>query len=391
MLTFFPKEPKINFMSRMGMFATLSGVMVLGSVLLVATVGLNFGIDFAGGYEIQAKFETAVTDAQIKEVVAPLGLSDAQVQAFPDSDNEFLILVRKHGTMTDVKKAAVKLGLEDLAGGEEGLSNWSMAESGESFSVGFNTPVTEEQLRQLVSSNDLEIQTVEGGTRSDQPEYRVTLVSISAKIDAALHEAFNIPATTEVIKRVEFVGPQVGEQLRNQGIMAVLWALFFILLYIAVRFDLSFAPGAIVALVHDVCITIGVFAVFQIDFNLPIIAAVLAIVGYSLNDTIVVYDRVRENMHRLKGRGLRELVNVSINQTLSRTLLTSLTTLLVISALLVVGGGTIRDFSLALFVGVLVGTYSSVAIATPVFVLLHERLASNEGKKSAAASTAKAG
>ncbi len=390
MFTIFPKEPKFDFIGRMATFGSVSAVMVLGSILLVATVGLNFGIDFAGGYEIQAKFPDPVTEAQIKEIVAPLGLSDAQVQRFPDSENEFLIMVRKHGTVTVEAKAAVKAELEALAGGVDNITNWSMAESGESFTVGFSKPVTEAQLRTVLKNNQLEVTSVDAGTREDQPEYRVTLLSIADKIDAALHKSLNLSADEKVMHRVEFVGPQVGEQLRNQGFMAVMVALFFILLYIGVRFDLSFAPGAIVALVHDVAITIGVFSMFQIDFNLPIIAAVLAIVGYSLNDTIVVYDRVRENMRRLKGRGLREIVNASINQTLSRTVLTSLTTLLVIGALLIVGGGTIRDFSLALFVGVLVGTYSSVAIATPVFVLLRERAEAKEATHTGVRSTAKA-
>ncbi|MEO0813564.1 MAG: protein translocase subunit SecF, partial [Myxococcota bacterium] len=132
-------------------------------------------------------------------------------------------------------------------------------------------------------------------------------------------------------------------------------------------------PGAVVALIHDVIITVGVFAVFQLEFNLPIIAAILALVGYSLNDTIVVYDRIRENAVRYRGRALRDLVNTSLNQTLSRTLITSITTLLATASLLVFGGGIVRDFAIALTVGVLIGTYSSIAVASPVYIFLRER------------------
>ncbi|MBT6489863.1 MAG: protein translocase subunit SecF, partial [Deltaproteobacteria bacterium] len=208
-------------------------------------------------------------------------------------------------------------------------------------------------------------------------------------IETALREGTGVASSEQLVKRVEFVGPQVGAELRNDGIMAIVYALGFILLYIAVRFDLAFAPGAVLALIHDVLITVGVFSALGLEFNLPVIAAILAIVGYSLNDTIVVYDRIRENSLRYRGRTLRDLVNTSLNQTLSRTLLTSATTMLVVLALLIVGGGIIRDFSIALTVGVLVGTYSSVAIASPAYIFLRERaekkVTANKGKSSAVA------
>ena len=209
-------------------------------------------------------------------------------------------------------------------------------------------------------------------------------MSLSDQVEDALRQANGVPESEKLVSRVEFVGPQVGAELRNQGIMAIVYALGFILLYIAVRFDLAFAPGAVVALIHDVMITMGVFALFGLEFNLPIIAAILAIVGYSLNDTIVVYDRIRENQLRYRGRGLRDLVNTSLNQTLSRTVLTSATTMLVVLALLIFGGGIIRDFSIALAVGIMIGTYSSIAVASPVYILLRERSEQKEaaGKKT---------
>ncbi len=166
------------------------------------------------------------------------------------------------------------------------------------------------------------------------------------------------------LRRVEFVGPQVGEELREQGGLAVLYALICILIYVWLRFEWQFSLGAVAALVHDVLLTLGVFAVFQFDFDLSVLAAVLAVIGYSLNDTIVVFDRVRENFRKLRKMDPLEVVNFSVNQTLSRTIITSLTTLLVLFALLVLGGEVIRGFAIALIIGVVVGTYSSIYVAS---------------------------
>ena len=172
------------------------------------------------------------------------------------------------------------------------------------------------------------------------------------------------------MRRIEFVGPQVGEELRDDGGLAMLYALILILIYVALRFEYRFAFGAVVALVHDVLLTIGFFSLTRIEFDLTVLAAILAVIGYSLNDTIVVYDRVRENFRRLRGRGSREVLNVSINQTLARTLMTSLTTMLVLLALFFFGGAVIHAFSAALIVGVLVGTYSSIYVAGASLLLL---------------------
>jgi preprotein translocase subunit SecF len=175
------------------------------------------------------------------------------------------------------------------------------------------------------------------------------------------------------------VGPQVGADMRRKGMLSILYAMVGILIYVTFRFQFRFALGAIAALVHDIMITVGVFSLFNKEFTLPVIAALLTIIGYSLNDTIVVYDRIRENIRRMPKEKLVVVVNNSINQTLSRTILTSGTTLLVVGCLFVLGGEVIHDFSFALIVGVLVGTYSSIYIASPILLL--------GGKGSAAART----
>lgn len=176
-------------------------------------------------------------------------------------------------------------------------------------------------------------------------------------------------ATAE-LRRIEFVGPQVGEELRENGGLAMLYAIFGILLYVAWRFEYRFSLGAVAALVHDVIITLGFFSVFALEFDLSVLAAILAVIGYSLNDTIVVFDRIRENFRRMRKGEPAEVMNVSLNQTLTRTIITSLTTLLVLIALVLMGGEIIHNFAIALIIGVMVGTYSSIYVASPVVLSL---------------------
>ena len=172
------------------------------------------------------------------------------------------------------------------------------------------------------------------------------------------------------LRRVEFVGPQVGEELTNDGGLAMLYALIFILIYVGFRFEYRFALGSILALIHDVIITVGIFSIFQIEFDLPVLAAVLAVIGYSLNDTIVVYDRIRENFRKMRKGSSTEVINVSLNQTLHRTIITSLTTTLVLLALFLFGGEIIHGFALALLIGVAIGTYSSMYVASASVLML---------------------
>ncbi len=173
------------------------------------------------------------------------------------------------------------------------------------------------------------------------------------------------------MRRVEFVGPQVGDELRDKGGLAMLYALIGILIYVALRFEWRFSLGSVAALIHDVILVVGFFAITQIEFDLTVLAALLAVIGYSLNDTIVVFDRIRENFRRLRKETSEGVINASINQTLSRTLMTSITTLLVLIALFVFGGEVIHSFSIALIVGVIVGTYSSIYIASSSLLALN--------------------
>lgn len=192
------------------------------------------------------------------------------------------------------------------------------------------------------------------------------LEGLADEIRLHLEKAFG-EGTVE-IRRVEMVGPQVGKDLRKKGLMAIVFAMVGVLIYITIRFEFKYAVGAIIALLHDVLITLGAFSLFNKEIDLPIIAAFLAIIGYSLNDTIIVYDRIRENCAKTTKEEFPSRVNASINETLSRTILTSGTTLLVILALFLFGGGVIHNFAFAMLVGVVVGTYSSIFVASPVLL-----------------------
>jgi len=199
------------------------------------------------------------------------------------------------------------------------------------------------------------------------PDVNKDKAELSSEIIRLLNDISSTPID---VRRVDFVGPQVGEELTEDGGLAVLYALIAILIYVAFRFEYRFSLGSVAALVHDVVITLGVFSILQLNFDLSVLAAILAVIGYSLNDTIVVFDRIRENFRKIRKKTSLEVVNMSLNQTLSRTLMTSFTTLLVLISLFFLGGEVIHAFSSALIIGVVVGTYSSIYVATTTALLL---------------------
>ncbi len=230
-----------------------------------------------------------------------------------------------------------------------------------------------ESIRRILGSNDFKNAQVQNfGTSKDvliriAPSAGTNKATLSDEILIMLRQGSEQSVD---MRRVEYVGPQVGDELRDQGGLAMLVALFFILIYVSMRFQLKSAASAILALVHDVIITIGIFSILQMDFDLSVLAAILAIIGYSLNDTVVVLDRVRETFRSVRKNSPYNIINISINQTLSRTLMTSLTTLLVLFALFFLGGEVIHGFAAALIIGVFIGTYSSVYIASSALLAM---------------------
>ena len=236
--------------------------------------------------------------------------------------------------------------------------------------VAYETPVELESIRNTLIENGYEdSQVVNFGTNLDVL-IKVADQNGNSSIGEAVYSLLNEKGFQGELKRVEFVGPQVGAELRDQGGFGMLIALFMILIYVAFRFQYKFALGAVTALAHDVVIILGLFSVFAWDFDLTVLAALLAVIGYSLNDTIVVSDRIRENFRTQREMQPKDMIDLSLNQTLGRTVVTSFTTLLVLFALFIFGGEMIKGFSLALILGVLVGTYSSIYVVANMLMSL---------------------
>jgi len=282
----------INFMNKRKLAMVFSFLLLIISIGSLTTKGLNLGIDFTGGYLIEAGYQDDVNLDQVRTALADADFSDAQVQNFGSSKD---IIVRI-APRENINKATI---------GDNILSV-------------------------LKTTSEQEVS----------------------------------------MRRLEFVGPQIGDELRDDGGIALLVALGGILIYISLRFQLKSAVGAILALVHDVVITIGIFSLLEMEFDLSVLASILAVIGYSLNDTVVVLDRIRETFRNVRKTTSEDILNISINQTLSRTLVTSLTTLLVLFALFFFGGEIIHGFAFALIIGVVIGTYSSIYIASSTLMAM---------------------
>jgi preprotein translocase subunit SecF len=407
----FKKTTNIDFMSSRRFFFTLSSIAVLLSIVAAIVIVPKFGIDFVGGTELQVRFSGAVDAGQVRGVLSRLGYQGSEVVAFGSSDAEYLIRLQAVSPITDAMAASVKKQFQESFKDAQ-ISRFEFSQGGDKLSIRMSKEVPISDVEQALVKSKIELGSPlqEGGGASsrenpkeksadatdegaegdsqesskkcesvtctwpyrDMQIYEVDLKGISERVMEALRaESFGKGALK---MRSEWVGPKVGQQLRDAGIWSIVYSLIFIMIYIAVRFDLRFAPGAVVALIHDVFITVGVFTLARLEVTLATVAALLTIVGYSLNDTIVVFDRIRENLSKMKERKLSSVINISINQTLSRTILTSLTTLLVVLSIVTIGWKTtIRDFAFALLIGVVVGTYSSVFIASPIVVWLDSR------------------
>jgi preprotein translocase subunit SecF len=219
--------------------------------------------------------------------------------------------------------------------------------------------VTDAVVQQFGTASDIVVRVPPRGEESSAELSTVVLSALQQGVEGEV-----------LMRRVEFVGPQVGDELTEQGILAVVYALIGIFLYVMFRFQWRFSVGAVTALVHDIILTMGILSLLQVEFDLTVVAALLAVIGYSLNDTIVLFDRIRENFPRLRKSAPTEVVNISVNETLSRTLMTSMTTLLVLTALFIFGGEIIHAFAFTLIIGVLVGTYSSIYVASSTLLYL---------------------
>ena len=335
-----PAGTHIDFIGRRRLCAALSIGMLLASIAAIPIRGIRMGIDFAGGTEFQVRFakDSNADEGAIRSVVTRCGVRDPSVVRYGETDeSEFLIRFRV-----------------DAGDGAEGGS------------VGADCPLTDEEREQLAAT--AEAVGGESGESGDTGEI----------VDRLTFALVNAVGPLDV-ERVEFVGPRVGSELRRDGLYALGIACLLVLAYISFRFSLRFAQGAIVALVHDIGITAGLFVMWGLEFDLRVLAALLAIMGYSLNDTIIIYDRIRENMELRTKHDLVEVLNRSVNQTLSRTVLTSGTTMVAVLALLIIGGPVIRPFAIAMAIGIVIGTYSSVFIAAPTLLWLETLFGDGHG------------
>jgi preprotein translocase subunit SecF len=372
-----------DFVRYRGIAVTISIILNV-LVLLGAFVWprLNYGVDFAGGTELQIHFKKPVDVGDLRSEVDKLGFGEPTVQRYgAESENQFLVRVERIALLTKEKADAVKADVQQSM-----PSMTSMRfdpEVGDKLDFSFKQPVNEDALRAAVEKAGAQVKEIRPvmAREGQDREYTVITQGPGDKIGSALRAKYGQDQVD--IVRTEYVGPQVGKQLRIDGILAVLYAMAMILVYVGFRFDFRFSPGVIIALIHDAIITLGFFLVSRHEFNLTSVTVILTVVGYSVNDTIVVYDRIRENAKRYKGKPLRDLINLSINEMLGRTILTSGATALSLLGLLLYGVGTIWDFAAAMLVGIISGTYSTWYIASPMTIWLEEHMAQRKAMEEA--------
>ncbi len=364
--------------------AVVASLIVNALVLLGVFVWprLNYGVDFAGGTELQVHFKKAAEPGELRDLVGKLGFGEPTVQRYGnESENQFLVRVERIALLTPEKAEVIH---QDVARALPDLATFRFdPETGDKLDFTFKKPVSEDALKAAVEKAGTAVKEVrpllarEGKDR----EYTVITQGTGDKIGQALKEKYG--ADQIEVVRTDYVGPQVGKQLRVDGILAVLYAMGMILVYVGFRFDFRFSPGVVIALIHDAIVTLGFFVVTRHEFNLTSVTVILTVVGYSVNDTIVIYDRIRENAKKHKGKPLRDLINLSINEMLERTILTSGATALSLVGLIVYGVGTIQDFALAMLVGIISGTYSTWYIASPMTIWIEEHMAQRKAMEAA--------
>ena len=374
------KQPNIDWMGKAKYFYALSGILLLaGWISIFVNGGLRYGIDFKGGTNVDVRFSKPPNLDDLRRGLAAQGLGNAEMQSVSDiatpNSNEVLIFVEGKGQdEKDLDASRVKV-LNALS------ATYGVATSGR---ADFNS-ATPSSLAALLTQKDPLFLSVNAGDRYQQLSKRLLdyrdknangvltnfddllkVEGASAPVLSAIKDSYALGPFA--IRTVEIVGPKVGAELRSQAIWVTLYALGGMLVYIAFRFEWVYGAAAVLAVFHDVLITLGFFSLLHFEISLTVIAALLTLVGYSMNDTIVIFDRIRENNRLLRRESFADVVNKSINQTLSRTILTSGLTFLTVLVLLLMGGQVLRAFSFALVVGIVVGTYSSFGIAAPLVV-----------------------
>jgi preprotein translocase subunit SecF len=368
------RDTNFDFMKYRKFWVVVSLALVGVGIFSVFFHGkLNVGVDFAGGTQMTIKFRERPQLNQLRQLLAQGGLEEVTIQTFgAEEDNSVILKTRLVQGTEEGSRDLVVAALNRTFNKDQGAKP-DLNRIGADALVGL-----------LVPANPLRLDPQAAPARYEQVAQAVLEARRTGGMFRSWDEVARIPEAAPVVPAlrqsthlgeyavlgVESVGPQIGSELRKQGFWAVIWSFVGMLIYIWVRFELRFGVGAIMACIHDVLVTLGLYALAGFEFNLTTIAAFLTLIGYSVNDSVVIFDRIRENMRKSRRKPLIETMNESINQTLSRTILTGGSTLLVLGALLVLGGDVIRGFVLAITWGILVGTYSSVYVAKNIVLML---------------------
>lgn len=382
----------IDFIGRRALFGWISLITWVLAVVAIAVRGLNYSIDFTGGTEVQVHFAQSTSIAEVREALKPLGVGDDAIQPVGDAaDNRFLFRTQGSSEARPEDVEAVKARLTE-AFGPSWVQEFRLdSEVGSRASVQYGgDPVAMDRIEAALAG--LPGISLQGSTEDNT--FNVRLPGLAEGIRSALTAALGERGLE--IERTDSVGPKVGSSLRAAGITSLVIANLLLLVYIAFRFDWAFAPGAIICLVHDSFLIVGWWALTGQEFGLTMISAILTLIGYSINDTIVVYDRIRENMEKYRRADFGQLINDSLNQTLSRTVITSAGVVLALIPFLFLGGPVLFQFAQAMLIGIVIGTYSSVYVAAPLTLIFEEqrprlaKLFGGGGAKPPAAGGAKA-
>jgi preprotein translocase subunit SecF len=371
----------------------LSVFLVLGSLGLLLFGNPKLGTDFRGGTEVEVAFSAPTTPQEVRGAVTAAGFGTPDVIKVDDAKNPFRYLVRVHevSTISEVTRNAVERALCYAANvpaaecpEEKRATEVKFSPGGDKVTARFTaTPDLPWVRERMAKVPGLELRPGESNPsiqNARDHKVEVQLMSKGDQLVGGLKRALGAKAPEHAL-RAEWIGPRAGAQLRDSAVKSIVIAIVFIMAYIAFRFDLRFAPGSIIALIHDATATIGVLILMGRELDLTTVAAVLTIIGYSVNDTVVIYDRVRENLGKLRGASFHQLINVSLSEMLGRTILTTFTVQLSLLAFFFWGTGTLKHFALTLTIGLLFGTYSTMYIALPVTELLDKALFSRIGKK----------
>ncbi|MFH1018756.1 MAG: protein translocase subunit SecF [Pseudomonadota bacterium] len=370
--TLIPSNASIDFIGKRRIYVGISVVTLALAIIALLVKGLNYGVDFTGGTQIQVRFQSKPSDADVRKSLSKIQLSEATVQEVGgEGSGEFLVRVSTAGLDLTKYRETLQKAFDAVSPAEGGPARLRFSE--DRLYVQYEKSADPEKMKAGVNAlgaQDITAESVNPFGKESNHEYLVQFAGVASRITGTFQESFGKGAFE--ILQTDQIGPKVGKELRWQAVGAVLISMILILIYVGFRFEFEFAPGAVLGLFHDAMIVLGVFAFFGLQFDLSIVAAVLTIIGFSINDTIVVYDRIRENIARTRNPNLAVVMNDSINQTLSRTILTSGTVLLATLALVFFGGPITFNFALAFSIGVVVGTYSSISVSSALTLYLHE-------------------